>query len=98
MRINKRTEGDKLTIHIEGRLDTTTSPKLSKELETSLEGITQLVLDLTLLEYISSSGLRVLLSAQKAMNGKGTMVVKNVSELVMEVFEITGFTDILTIE
>ena len=98
MRINKRTEGDKLTIHIEGRLDTTTSPELSKELETSLEGITQLVLDLTLLEYISSSGLRVLLSAQKAMNGKGTMIVKNVSEMVMEVFDITGFTDILTIE
>ena len=98
MKINKMTEGEKLTIGIEGRLDTTTSPELSKELETSLDGVTELVLDLTLLEYISSSGLRVLLSAQKAMNGKGTMVVKNVSEMVMEVFDITGFTDILTIE
>lgn len=98
MIINKRTEGSKLTIHIEGRLDTATSPELSKELETALDGVTELVFDLTLLEYISSSGLRVLLSVQKAMNGKGTMVVKNVSELVMEVFEITGFVDILTIE
>ena len=98
MKINKMTEGEKLTIGIEGRLDTSTSPELSKELDSSLEGVTQLVFDLEQLEYISSSGLRVLLSAQKAMNGKGTMVVKNVSEMVMEVFEITGFTDILSIE
>ncbi len=98
MKINKRSEGSMLTIYIEGRLDTSTSPELSKELDSSLEGVTQLVFDFTLLEYISSSGLRVLLAAQKAMNGKGTMIVKNVSELVMEVFEITGFTDILTIE
>ena len=98
MKINKATEGEKLTICIEGRLDTTTSPELSKELDSSLEGVTQLVFDLEKLDYISSSGLRVLLSAQKAMNGKGTMVVKNVSEMVMEVFEITGFTDILSIE
>ena len=98
MIINKKNEGSKLTIHIEGRLDTATSPELSKELDSSLEGVTQLVFDLEKLEYISSSGLRVLLSAQKTMKGKGTMVVKNVSELVMEVFEITGFVDILTIE
>ena len=98
MKINKTTEGEKLTIFIEGRLDTTTSPELSKELDSSLEGVTQLVFDLAKLEYISSSGLRVLLSAQKAMNGKGTMIVKNVSEMVMKVFEITGFTDILSIE
>ena len=98
MIINKRNDGSKLTIYIEGRLDTSTSPELSKELETSLEGVTDLVIDLTLLEYISSSGLRVLFSAQKAMNGKGTMVVKNVSGLVMEVSELTGFKDVLTIE
>ena len=98
MKINKTNEGEKLTISIEGRLDTTTSPELSRELETSLNGVSQLIFDLTNLEYISSSGLRVLLSAQKAMNGKGTMIVKNVSELVMEVFDITGFTDILTIK
>lgn len=98
MVINKLTEDAKLTISIEGRLDTTTSPELSKELDSSLDGVNELVFDLTLLEYISSSGLRVLLSAQKTMNGKGTMVVKNASEMVMEVFEITGFTDILTIE
>ena len=97
MKINKTNEGEKLTISIEGRLDTTTSPELSKELDSSLEGVTQLVFDLEKLDYISSSGLRVLLSAQKAMNGKGTMVVKNVSEMVMEVFDITGFTDILNI-
>lgn len=98
MIIKKETVGSKLTISIEGRLDTSTSPELSKELDSSLEGITELVFDFAKLDYISSSGLRVLLSAQKAMNGKGTMVVRNVSELVMEVFEITGFTEILTIE
>ena len=98
MKINKTNEGEKLTISIEGRLDTTTSPELSRELETSLNGVSQLIFDLTNLEYISSSGLRVLLSAQKAMKGKGTMIVKNVSDLVMELFDITGFTDILTIK
>lgn len=98
MRINKRSDGDKLTIYVEGRLDTASSPELSKELEGSLDSVQQLVFDFTLLEYISSSGLRVLLSAQKAMNGKGTMIVRNVSELVMEVFEVTGFVDILNIE
>ncbi len=98
MIINKTKEDTKLTVSIEGRLDTTTSPELSKELEASLVGVDQLVFDLKQLEYISSSGLRVLLSAQKAMNGKGTMIVKNVSDMVMEIFEITGFTDILTIE
>ena len=98
MIINKRTEGSKLTVYIEGRLDTSTLTELSKELDSSLEGVTKLVFDLEKLEYISSSGLRVLLSAQKTMNGKGTMIVKNVSEMVMEIFDITGFTDILTIE
>ncbi|MEE3451445.1 MAG: STAS domain-containing protein [Acutalibacteraceae bacterium] len=99
MIINKRTEGDKLTIHIEGRLDTATSPKLAEELKGSLEGVKNLVFDFTLLEYISSSGLRVLIAAQKQMQKQnGTMVVKNPSELVMEVFEVTGFVDILTIE
>ena len=75
-----------------------TSPTLSKELDTCLDGVQTLVFDLTDLEYISSSGLRVFLSAQKAMNKKGSMIVKNASEMVMEIFDITGFVDILTIE
>lgn len=98
MKINKTTEGSKLTIALEGRLDTSTSPTLSKELDTCLDGVQTLVFDLTDLEYISSSGLRVFLSAQKAMNKKGSMIVKNASEMVMEIFDITGFVDILTIE
>ncbi len=98
MTINQKQEDSRLTISIDGRLDTTTSPELSKVLDASIEGVTELIFDLTRLEYISSSGLRVLLSAQKAMNSRGTMVVKNVSEMVMEVFDITGFTDILTFE
>ena len=98
MKINKTVEGSKLTIGIEGRLDTNSSPELSNVVESSLEGITELVFDLALLDYISSSGLRVLLSSQKTMNGKGKMIVKNVSDMVMEIFDITGFVDILTIE
>ncbi len=98
MNITKKVEGKTLTIALEGRLDTTTSPELSKELESSLDNIVHLVFDLEKLEYISSSGLRVLLSAQKTLNEYGRMTVKNVTEMVMEVFEITGFTDILTIE
>jgi len=98
MIINKREEGSKLTIYLEGRLDTTTSPELSTVLNESLNGVTELIFDFTLLEYISSSGLRVLLAAQKVMNSQGKMIVKNVSEMVMEIFEITSFVDILTIE
>jgi len=99
MIINKRSDGDKLTIHLEGRLDTATAPDLLKELEGSLDGVRHLIFDFTLLEYISSSGLRVLVTAQKQMDMQnGTMVVKNPSELVTEVFEVTGFNTILTIE
>ena len=98
MNIKKTLNNSVLTIELEGRLDTTTSPELSKELDSALDGVTKLIFDLEKLEYISSSGLRVLLSAQKVMNAQGNMIVKNVSEMVMEVFEITGFIDILTIE
>ena len=98
MEIKKTVDGKTLTIALSGRLDTMTSPELSKELDNSLDDIVCLVFDLEKLEYISSSGLRVLLSAQKTMNGQGKMIVKNVSDIVMEVFEITGFSDILTIE
>ena len=98
MPITKEQNGQELSIALEGRLDTTTSPELEGELKGSLDGITSLTIDLAALDYISSAGLRVLLSAQKTMNKQGSMVVKNVSEEIMEVFEVTGFSDILTIE
>ena len=81
-----------------GRLDTTTAPQFEAEINSSLDGVTELVLNFEKLEYISSAGLRVILAAQKIMNGKGKMVIKNVCEDIQEVFEITGFSDILTIE
>ena len=98
MTINKNQNGNELTIALEGRLDTTTAPQLDDELKASLEGVGSLVFDFSKLEYISSAGLRVLLSAQKVMNKQGSMVVKNVSEEINEIFEVTGFIDILTIE
>ena len=98
MTINKNQNGTALTIALEGRLDTTTAPQLEQELKTSLDGITDLTLDFTKLDYISSAGLRVLLSAHKTMAGKGGMKVTHVNEVVQEVFEVTGFSDILTIE
>ena len=91
-------EGKALEIALEGRLDTTTAPQLDDELKTALAGVTKLDFDLSKLEYISSAGLRVLLSAQKVMNKQGEMVVKNVNEEIKEIFEVTGFVDILTIE
>ena len=98
MTINKQQDGSKLNIALEGRLDTTTAPQLESELRASLDGVTELAFDLKELLYISSAGLRVLLSAQKTMNKQGNMVVRNASEELMEIFEVTGFTDILTIE
>ena len=98
MTINKNKSGSTLTIALEGRLDTTTAPDLEKEIKTSLDGVTELVMDFSKLDYISSAGLRVLLSAHKAMSKQGAMKVVNVNEMVMEVFEVTGFSDILTIE
>ena len=98
LNINKTLEESKLTVALEGRLDTTTSPELEKSLNDSLPGVTELVMDLEKLEYISSAGLRVLLAAQKIMNQQGEMKVAHVSETVMEIFEVTGFSDILTIE
>lgn len=98
MTITKKQDGSKLVIALEGRLDTTTSPALEAELKEALAGLTELVFDFEKLEYISSAGLRVLLGTQKIMNKQGSMVVRNVSEVVAEVFEVTGFTDILTIE
>ena len=98
MKINKKQDGSKLVIALEGRLDTTTAPELEQELKTSLDGVTDLTLDLTNLDYISSAGLRVLLSAHKTMMKQGQMKVTNASEIVKEVFEVTGFSDILNIE
>ena len=98
MNINKIRNGEELTLALEGRLDTTTAPQLDDVVKTGIDGVTKLSFDFAGLEYISSAGLRVLLSAQKVMNKQGSMVVKNVSNEVKEIFEVTGFSDILTIE
>jgi len=98
MNINKELNENELKIELEGRLDTNTSPELENELNKYLDDISQLTFDFNKLEYISSAGLRVILSTQKIMNTKGNMVIKNVNDLVMEVFDATGFTDILNIE
>ena len=98
MKIEKQFTEKKLNVEIIGRLDTMTAPQLEKELNESLEGMEELILDLNHLEYVSSAGLRVLLSAQKRMKKQGNMIIKNVNDDVMEVFEITGFVDIFTIE
>ena len=95
----KKTKNDTtLTLTIQGRIDTTTAPQLEAELRSDIDGVTELYLDFTGVEYISSAGLRVLLSAQKLMSRQGKMVLSHVNESVMEVFEVTGFSDILTIE
>lgn len=98
MTIEKMLEEKKLTVTLSGRLDTTTAPELETELKQNISGVEELVLDFTGLEYLSSAGLRVLLAAQKVMNRQGRMVVKHVNETVMEIFEVTGFVDLLTIE
>ena len=98
MTINKSQNGSTLVIALEGRLDTMTAPELEAELNASLKDAEALVMDFTNLEYISSAGLRVLLSAHKVMSAKEGMTVKNVNEIVAEVFEVTGFADILNIE
>ncbi len=98
LNITKNANDKELVIALEGRLDTMTAPDLEKELKDDLEGVESLVFDFAQLQYISSAGLRILLSAQKQMNKQGTMVVKNSSEEIMEIFEVTGFSDILTIQ
>lgn len=98
LNIEKKKEGSKLELVLAGRLDTTTAPELEKELKASLDDVDELVFDMASLEYISSAGLRVLLSAQKIMNKQGTMKVLHVNETIMEIFEVTGFSDILAIE
>ena len=98
MKIEHKENGTELTVALEGRLDTTTAPELEADLKISLDGLTVLILDFEKLEYISSAGLRVLLSAQKVMNRQGTMKVIHVGEVIKEIFDVTGFSDILTIE
>lgn len=97
MTITKMLNGNELTMAVEGRLDTMTAPELETELKKSMDSAESLVLDFGNLDYISSAGLRVLLSAHKVMSGKGGMKVTKVNEIVQEVFDVTGFADILTI-
>ena len=98
MNIEQKRNGSALTIAPEGYLDTTTAPELKAVLETALAGVKELTFDFEKLEYISSSGLRLLLFAQKAMNEQGTMKVIHANNVILEIFEVTGFSDFLTIE
>lgn len=98
MLITKQTNGDELTIALDGRLDTTTAPQLEAEVVSNLDGVKKFVLDMNKLVYVSSAGLRVLLKAQKIMNKQGSMVIRNVKDEIKEIFEVTGFDELLTIE
>ena len=98
MKIEKSVKDGRVCYALEGRLDTTTAPELEEALKQGLEGATGLTMDFSKLDYISSAGLRVLLSAHKAMSDEGGMKVTNVNDMVREVFEVTGFSDILDIE
>ena len=98
MTITKKQNGKALEIALEGRLDTMTAPQLEAELNQSLDGVDQLTLDFSKLDYISSAGLRVLLSAHKLMSARGGLKITHVNEIVREVFDVTGFADILDIE
>ena len=98
MQIDQLKEGSTLTMKVSGRLDTMTAPQLESESTGHLDGITEFIMDFTDLEYISSAGLRVLLVTSKMMKGKGRFVIRNINETVREIFEVTGFLDILTVE
>ena len=98
MTIEKKINNDAVTLIVSGRLDTQTAPELENELDAVLSDLKELTFDMTNLEYVSSAGLRVILKAQKAMNAQGSMKLTGVNDSIMEVFDITGFLDILTIE
>ena len=98
MNITTKKENTTLTVALEGRLDTTTAPELEKALQAADASVTELILDFAGLAYVSSAGLRVLLTTQKKMNKQGKMIIRNVCDDIKEIFEITGFLDILTIE
>lgn len=98
MEIKKTANGSELTIALEGRLDTSTAPQLEAEIKEGLNGVTDLTLDFSKLDYISSAGLRVILASQKIMNKQGKMAITNVNETIQEILDVTGFNDILTIK
>ncbi len=98
MEINKIKDGTALTIELEGRLDTVSAPQLETELKKGISGVETLIFDFAKLEYLSSAGLRVLLSSQKVMNRQGQMIIKNVNSTIADIFEVTGFSEILTVE
>ena len=98
MNINKTQEDSRLTVALEGRLDTVTAPQLEGDLRSAVNGVTELIFDLEKLDYVSSAGLRVLLSAQKVMNRQGKMIIRNAKPEIVEIFDVTGFSDILNIE
>ncbi len=98
MKITKTGTGTELCFALEGRLDTNTAPSLEAAVNSSIEGVTELTIDMAELDYLSSAGLRVLLGTQKTMNKQGKMKVTNVNDTIMEIFEVTGFSEILTIE
>lgn len=98
MNIQQIRNGNELVLALEGRLDTVTAPELEAALKDALEGVEELILDFEKLDYISSAGLRVLLVAQKTMSQQGSMKIRNVNEIIREVFDVTGFSDFLTIE
>lgn len=97
MNVNKQKNGESIVFEVEGRVDTTTAPELEAEVKESIDGITDFTFDFSKVEYISSAGLRVLLATQKIMNKQGSMKVCNVSDEINEIFEVTGFSDILNI-
>lgn len=98
MKVTKTKNGSTLLAAVEGRLDTVTAPEFEKEVKPELAGLTELILDFSGLDYISSAGLRILLSFQKVMNKQGSMKITGANETINEIFEVTGFSDILTIE
>ena len=98
MTIEKKVNGEAVTLVVSGRLDTQTAPELDKEIDSVVSGTKELTFDMSRLEYVSSAGLRVILKAQKIMNAQGSMKLTGVNDSIMEVFDITGFLDILTIE
>ncbi len=98
MNINKIQNGSELTIELEGRLDTVSAPSLEAELKKDINGVQSLIFDFAKLEYLSSAGLRVLLASQKVMNRQGEMKIRNVNSTISDIFEVTGFSEILTVE
>ena len=98
MTIDRNVDGAKTQLKISGRLDTSTAPELETTIDACISGVEELIIDFEGLEYVSSAGLRVILKAQKIMNKQGSMKIINVNDTIMEVFDITGFADVLTIE